>query len=62
MFGRNLLGALMVIVFASMAISCFTADSTDVESAAAHTELPLGTSVHMISAEKLDVRNLFVKN
>jgi hypothetical protein len=61
MFGRNLMGALLVIVFASMAFSCFTADSTDVESAAV-TQLPLGNPAFQISAEKLDVRNLFVKN
>lgn len=62
MFGRNLLIAVTVLLLSMMAISCFTAGSADVAAPVAQTQLPLGASSHMISAEKLDIRNLFVKN
>lgn len=62
MFARNLLIAVAVLLLSSMAISCFTAGSADVAAPVAQTQLPLGASTNLISAEKLDIRNLFVKN
>jgi multisubunit Na+/H+ antiporter MnhB subunit len=62
MFGRNLLGAITVAMLLAMAFSCITAGPTDEVEPVAQTQLPLGASTHMISADKLDIRNLFVQN
>lgn len=42
MFARNLFAAILVVTLASMTISCFTADSSNMVEPVARTELPLG--------------------
>lgn len=52
MFARNLLGAVVVALFASMFYSCFTTGSADAEPVA-QTALPLETSVRTVAVQNV---------
>jgi hypothetical protein len=51
MFARNLMAALIVVLFGSMALSCFTATATDV--VVAQTALPLEASARTVAVQNV---------
>lgn len=58
MFARNLMAALIVVLFGSMALSCFTATATD--AVVAQTALPLEASSRTVAVQAV-MTNLAAK-